>query len=63
MQSPEARAFYVHVSFSLLFSAAYKAISVPKPFRGDREEVSDQTHKVLHGTNIFDPEPTPVADR
>ena len=63
MQSPEERAFYVHVSFSLIFSAAYKALSVPKPFRGDREEVSDQTHKVLHDTNVYDPEPTPVADR
>jgi hypothetical protein len=63
MQSPEARAFYVHLSFSLIFSAAYKALSVPKPFRGNRDEVSDQTHKTLHDTNIFDPEPMPVADR
>jgi hypothetical protein len=63
MQSPEARAFYVHLSFSLIFTAAYKALSVPRPYRGNRDEVSDQTHRTLHDTNIFDPEPTPVADR
>jgi hypothetical protein len=63
MQSPEVRAFYVHLSFSLICSAAYKALSVPRPFRGDRREVSDKTHQALRNTNVYDPEPTPVADR
>jgi hypothetical protein len=63
MQSPEARAFYVHVTFGLLVSAAYKALSVPKPFRGDEREVEEKTHRVLLATNGFDPEPMPAADR
>lgn len=64
MQSPEERALFVHITFSLLASAGYKGASVPQPYRGDRTEVLDQTHRMIHDDNPSDPEPvTAAADR
>ncbi|MEI9895221.1 MAG: hypothetical protein WDN28_15355 [Chthoniobacter sp.] len=64
MQSPEGRALFVHITFSLLASAAYKGGSVPRPFRGSRDEVLDQTHRLITEENPADPEPvTAAADR
>jgi hypothetical protein len=61
MQSPEERALFVHVTFSLLASAGYKGAAVPRPFRGDHDEVLAQTHQLIHGENTFDPEPIAAA--
>lgn len=64
MQSPEGRAFFVHVTFSLLASAAYKGAAVPQPFRGNREEVLEKTHQSLTDEDPNDPEPVlAAADR
>lgn len=62
MQSPEGRAVFVHITFGLFASAAYKGMSVPAPFRGGREEVLEQTRELGEEDHIEDPEPTP-ADR
>jgi hypothetical protein len=63
MQSPETRAFLVHLSFSLLASAIYKGASVPRPFRGGEAEVAADTHAVVAEESIesSDPEPVPAA--
>lgn len=64
MQSPEARALFVHFTFSLLASAGYKGAAVPRPFRGNRTEVLEQTHRLVQNDNPFDPEPIiAAADR
>jgi hypothetical protein len=39
-QSPEFRTFLVHVTFGIMASAIYKALSVPKPLRGAAEQVA-----------------------
>jgi hypothetical protein len=61
MQSPEGRALFVHFTFSLLASAAYKGASVPRPLRGGRDEVLEQTHRIITHDNSFDPEPVMAA--
>lgn len=63
MQSPEGRAFFVHVTFALFASAAYKGASVPRPLRGDQRAVLEQTHRLISSVNPYDPEPVLVADR
>jgi hypothetical protein len=39
-QSPEFRTFLVHVTFGIMASAIYKALSVPKPLRGSTERAA-----------------------
>jgi len=64
MQSPEGRALFVHFTFSLFASAAYKGASVPKPLRGGKTEVLNQTQAAVPQENPDDPEPvSKAADR
>jgi hypothetical protein len=62
MQSPEMRAFLVHVAFGLVASAIYKGASVPPPFRGGPEQVAAATHAqvAVELVSHTDPEPEPV---
>lgn len=59
MQSPEFRAIFVHVTFSLLAAAGYKAASVPRPIRGSRDQVNATTPR-RSSTSARDPEPDVV---
>jgi hypothetical protein len=63
MQSPEGRALFVHISFSLLAAAGYKAMSVPRPFRGETREVEARTTESIKDPATEEPQPQPVADR
>jgi hypothetical protein len=62
MQSPEGRAFLVHVAFGLMASAIYKGASVPSPLRGGRDQVFAATHSdpANDFASNLDPEPEPV---